>query len=235
MQFAIVIMAAGKGPRLKSKRPKVLHEVGGKSLIRHVVDAATQIVPPDDVYVIVGHQAGLVRDAVAGQGVQFIEQTDQRGTGHAIQQTRPAVQGYENVIVLSGDVPLIRPETIRAVRDFHLERRAAMTVLTAAPEDLRGYGRVIRKPNGSDEVQEIVEPKALTPEKEKAPEINSGIYGVASKPLFAPIDNLGTDNAHGEFYLTDMAEILVKAGERVVALEAKDPDEVLGANTIAEM
>jgi len=100
---------------------------------------------------------------------------------------------------------------------------------------LRGYGRVIRKPNGSDEVQEIAEPKALTPEKEKAREINSGIYGFASKPLFAHIDSLGTDNAHGELYLTDMAEILVKAGERVLALEAKDPDEVLGANTIAEM
>jgi bifunctional UDP-N-acetylglucosamine pyrophosphorylase / glucosamine-1-phosphate N-acetyltransferase len=235
MQFAIVIMAAGKGTRLKSKRPKVLHEVGGRPLIRHVVDAARQIVPPEDIYVVVGHEAGLVKDSVSALGVQFVEQTQQRGTGHAIQTARQAVQGYENVIVLSGDVPLIRPETIRAVRDFHLERRAAMTVLTAAPEDLRGYGRVIRKPNGSDEIQEIVEPKALTPEKEKAREINSGIYGFASKPLFAHIESLGTDNAHGEFYLTDMAEILVKAGERVVALEAKDPDEVLGANTIAEM
>jgi bifunctional UDP-N-acetylglucosamine pyrophosphorylase / glucosamine-1-phosphate N-acetyltransferase len=235
MQFAIVIMAAGKGTRLKSRRPKVLHEVGGKALIRHVVDAARQIVPPEDIYVVVGHEASLVKDSISALGVQFVEQTQQRGTGHAVQTARPAVEGYENIIVLSGDVPLIRPETIRSVRDFHLERRAAMTVLTAAPEDLQGYGRVIRKPNGSDEIQEIVEPKALTPEKAKAREINSGIYGFASKPLFAHIDSLGTNNAHGEFYLTDMAEILVKAGERVVALEAKDPDEVLGANTIAEM
>jgi bifunctional UDP-N-acetylglucosamine pyrophosphorylase/glucosamine-1-phosphate N-acetyltransferase len=235
MQFAIVIMAAGKGTRLKSKRPKVLHEVGGKSLIRHVVDAATQIVPPEDVYVIVGHQAGLVRDAVAGQGVQFIEQTEQRGTGHAIQQTRQAVQGYENVIVLSGDVPLIRPETVRGIRDFHLERKAAMTILTAAPENLQGYGRVIRKSSSSDEVREIVEPKALTAEGAKAREINSGIYAFAGKPLFAHIDSLGTDNAHGEYYLTDLAAILQGAGERVLALEAENPDEVLGANTIAEM
>jgi bifunctional UDP-N-acetylglucosamine pyrophosphorylase/glucosamine-1-phosphate N-acetyltransferase len=167
MQFAIVIMAAGKGTRLKSKRPKVLHEVGGKPLIRHVVDAARQIVPPEDIYVVVGHEANLVKDSVSALGVQFVEQTQQRGTGHAVQTAQPAVQGYENVIVLSGDVPLIRPETIRTVRDFHLERRAAMTVLTAAPEDLAGYGRVIRKPNGSDEIQEIVEPKALTPEKAK--------------------------------------------------------------------
>jgi bifunctional UDP-N-acetylglucosamine pyrophosphorylase / glucosamine-1-phosphate N-acetyltransferase len=235
MQFAIVIMAAGKGTRLKSKRPKVLHEVGGKSLIRHVVDAARQIVTPEDVYVIVGHQAGQVRDAVAGVGVQFIEQTEQRGTGHAIQQTRGAVQGYEHLIVLSGDVPLIRPETIRAIRDFHLERRAAMTVLTAAPENLQGYGRVIRKSSSSDEVREIVEPKALTAEGAKAREINSGIYAFACKPLFAHIDSLGTNNAHGEYYLTDIAAILQAAGERVLALEAENPDEVLGANTIAEM
>jgi bifunctional UDP-N-acetylglucosamine pyrophosphorylase/glucosamine-1-phosphate N-acetyltransferase len=235
MQFAIVIMAAGKGTRLKTKRPKVLHEVGGKTLLRHVVDAARQIVPPEDVYVIVGHQASAVKDSLRGIGVQFIEQIEQRGTGHAIQQARQAVEGYEDIIVLSGDVPLIRPETIRKIRDFHLERRAAMTVLTAAPEDLQGYGRVIRKSNQSAEVQQIVEPKALTPELAQAREINSGIYAFTSKPLFAHIGSLGTQNAHGEFYLTDMAAILGAAGERVLALEADNPDEVLGANTIAEI
>src|ERR1700733_6543667 len=171
MQFAIVIMAAGKGTRLKSKRPRVLHEVGGKPLIRHVIDAARQIVPPEDIFVIVGHEAGKVKDSVASLGVQFVEQREQKGTGHAIQQARQAVQGYEDVIVLSGDVPLIRPETVRKVRDFHLEQRAAMTVLTAVPEDLQGYGRVIRKSQSSDEVREIVEPKALTPELAKAREI----------------------------------------------------------------
>jgi bifunctional UDP-N-acetylglucosamine pyrophosphorylase / glucosamine-1-phosphate N-acetyltransferase len=235
MQFAIVIMAAGKGTRLKSKRPKVLHEVGGKSLIQHVVDSARQIVTPDDIYVIVGHAAGLVRDSVGGLGVQFIEQKEQRGTGHAIQQTRAAIQDYDNFIVLSGDVPLIRPETIRRVRDFHLERKAAMTVLTAAPENLQGYGRVIRKSASSDEVREIVEPKALTAEGAKAREINSGIYAFTTKALFDHIGSLSTDNVHGEYYLTDMASILQAAGERVLALEAENPDEVLGANTIAEM
>ena len=235
MQFAIVIMAAGKGTRLKSKRPKVLHEVGGKSLLRHVVDAARQIVPPEDIYVIVGHEARMVKDSVAGTGVQFIAQTEQRGTGHAIQQARQAVEGYTDVIVLSGDVPLIRAETIRKIRDFHLERGSAMTVLTASPKDLHGYGRVIRKSSNSDEIREIVEPKALTPELAKAREINSGIYAFTSQPLFAHIGSLGTQNAHGEFYLTDMAAILGAAGERVLALEAENPDEVLGANTIAEM
>jgi bifunctional UDP-N-acetylglucosamine pyrophosphorylase / glucosamine-1-phosphate N-acetyltransferase len=235
MQFAIVIMAAGKGTRLKSRRPKVLHEIGGKPLIHHVVDAARQIVPPEDVYVIVGHEAGMVRDSVSALGVQFVEQPEQKGTGHAMQMARQATKEYGNVIVLYGDVPLIRPETIREVRDFHLERRAAMTVLTAVPEDPYGYGRVIRKSPDSDEIREIVEQKALTSEAAGVREINSGLYAFATKPLFAHIDSLGTNNAQGELYLTDMAAILGKAGERVVALKAKDPDEVLGANTIAEM
>jgi bifunctional UDP-N-acetylglucosamine pyrophosphorylase/glucosamine-1-phosphate N-acetyltransferase len=235
MQFAIVIMAAGKGTRLKSRRPKVLHEVGGKPLIRHVVDAARQIVPPEDVYVIVGHEAALVRDSVSALGVQFVEQTEQKGTGHAMQMARQATEGYENVIVLYGDVPLIRPETIRRIRDFQLERRAAMTVLTAIPEDPYGYGRVIRKSPNSDEIREIVEQRALTPEAANVREINSGLYSFATKPLFAHIDSLGTNNAQGELYLTDMAAILGKAGEKVVAQKAEDPDEVLGANTIEEM
>ena len=235
MQFAIVIMAAGKGTRLHSKRPKVLHEVGGKSLLRHVIDAARQVVPPEDIYVIVGHEAAMVKESVADLGVRFVEQTEQRGTGHAIQTTRQAVEGYANVIVLSGDVPLIRPETIKRIRDFHLERGAAMTVLTAAPADLTGYGRVVRKTNESDEIQEIVEAKALTEKTAAAKEINSGIYAFAGKSLFAHIGSLGTQNAHGEYYLTDMAALLAGAGERVLALEAEDADEVLGANTIAEM
>ena len=235
MQFAIVIMAAGKGTRLKTQRPKVLHEVGGKTLLRHVVDAARQIVPPEDIYVVVGHQAELVKASLSGIGVEFVEQPEQRGTGHAMQQARQGVEGYADVIVLSGDVPLIRSETIRKIRDFHLERRAAMTVLTATPEDVHGYGRVVRKSSTSDEIREIVEQKALTPETAQAREINSGIYAFTTKPLFANIDRLGTQNAHGELYLTDMAAILGAAGERVVALKAENADEVLGANTIAEM
>jgi bifunctional UDP-N-acetylglucosamine pyrophosphorylase / glucosamine-1-phosphate N-acetyltransferase len=235
MQLAIVIMAAGKGTRLRSKRPKVLHEVGGKALLRHVVDAARQIVPPEDIYVIIGHEAAAVKNSVADLGVQFVEQKEQKGTGHAMQVARQATQNYQNLLVLYGDVPLIRTETIRKVRDFHLQEHAAMTVLTAVPEDLTGYGRVIRKSSESNEILEIVEFKALRPEHAAATEINSGIYAFATEPLFAHLESLGTDNAHGEYYLTDMAAILGKAGERVVALQADNPDEILGANTIAEM
>jgi bifunctional UDP-N-acetylglucosamine pyrophosphorylase / glucosamine-1-phosphate N-acetyltransferase len=235
MQLAIVIMAAGKGTRLRSKRPKVLHEVGGKALLRHVVDAALEIVPPEDIYVIVGHEAGLVKDSVAARGVQFIEQKEQRGTGHAMQTARKATEGYEDLIVLYGDTPLIRPETIRSVRDFHLRRRAVMTVLTALPENPFGYGRIIRKSPDSDEIKEIVEQKSLTPENANVLEINTGLYAFATKPLYSHIDSLEPNPSNGELYLTDMASILTGAGEKVLAHRAKDADEVLGANTIAEM
>jgi bifunctional UDP-N-acetylglucosamine pyrophosphorylase / glucosamine-1-phosphate N-acetyltransferase len=231
---AIVIMAAGKGTRLKSSRAKVLHEIAGQPLLAHVIKAAQQIVPAEHIYVIVGHQAEKVRAAVAHMGVTFVLQAEQRGTGHAIMCAREQVASYQNILVLSGDVPLIRPETIARLRDFHLSKKAAMTILTAAPSDPFGYGRVIRA-GSSDRVKAIVEQKALTKSQQKEREINSGIYAFATKPLFANIDRLGTDNAHHELYLTDMAALLVKSKATVVALKASDPAEVLGANTLAEL
>src|SRR4051812_38246718 len=131
--FAIAIMAAGKGTRLKSKRPKVLHEVGGKPLLAHVIAAAAKVVSPDKIFVIIGHEAERVRAALEKTGVQFILQAEQKGTGHAIQCGREQLSKYKNVLVLSGDVPLIRPETIAGLRDRHLEEKAAMTILTAEP------------------------------------------------------------------------------------------------------
>ena len=235
MKLAIVIMAGGKGTRLKSKRAKVLHEIGGKPLLRHVIDSARQIVAPSDIYVVVGHQAAAVEASVKDSGARFVHQEEQRGTGHAIQTAQQAVEGYDELLVLSGDVPLLRPETIAQLRDFHIEQRAAMTILTAAPPDATSYGRVLRKKPDSPEVKAIIEQKALTPEQQSLREINSGIYAFRAEPLFAHIGELKTENAHGEYYLTDMAGLLVAAGERVVAVEAANPVEVLGANTIAEM
>jgi bifunctional UDP-N-acetylglucosamine pyrophosphorylase/glucosamine-1-phosphate N-acetyltransferase len=235
MQLAIVIMAAGKGTRLKSRRPKVLHQIGGRALVEHVIAAAAQVVEPKDIYVVIGHEAEAVRAALQHTGVRFVVQAEQRGTGHAIQTVKPEVEGYENILVLSGDAPMIRTETILRLRDFHLEQQAAMTVLTTRPADPTGYGRVIRKSAGKPEVTAIVEQKALKPEQLSAPEINSGIYAFRTEALFKHIGELSTDNSHGEYYLTDMAALLVKDKERVVALESADVHEVLGANTIAEM
>src|SRR5262249_7975826 len=218
--LAIVIMAAGKGTRLKSKRAKVLHEIGGRPLLAHVVAAAKNVVPARDIYVVVGHQADAVRAAVAPMGVQFVLQSDQRGTGHAIMCARQQVQGYKHILVLSGDVPLIRPETIAGLRDFHLSGKAAMTILTAEPRDPSGYGRVLR--DGGDKVKAIIEQKALSKAQQKLQEINSGIYAFATQPLCAHIDRLKTDNVHGEFYLTDMAALLMRAKAKVAAVKAVD-------------
>jgi bifunctional UDP-N-acetylglucosamine pyrophosphorylase/glucosamine-1-phosphate N-acetyltransferase len=233
--LAVVIMAAGKGTRLKSRRPKVLHEIGGKPLLSHVIAAASHLVDPANIYVVIGHQAERVKAAVALTAVRFVEQPGPRGTGHAIQCAQAAVSGYEHILVLSGDVPLIRPETIQKLWKFHLAEQAAMTILTAAPGDPTGYGRVLRKTAGNPEVAAIVEQKALTAEQLAAPEINSGIYAFKTAPLLEHLGKLTTNNAHAELYLTDMAGLLTAAGERVVAIEANDPREVLGANTIAEL
>jgi len=238
--FAIAIMAAGKGTRLKSKRPKVLHEIGGQALLLHVIAAAKTLVPAEHIYCIIGHEADRVRTAVAPTGVQFVLQAEQRGTGHALQMLKAdfALTGAslpQHLLVLSGDVPLIRPETLAAIRDLHLAERAAMTILTAVPADPTGYGRVIRVTPNGPEVTAIVEQKSLLPDQLNAPEINSGIYCFETSKLFAKLDALDTNNAHGEFYLTDVAAMLVADGERVVAVKADSVDEVLGANTIAEM
>ena len=232
--FAIAIMAAGKGTRLKSKRPKVLHEVGGKPLVAHVIRAASEVVSAHNIYVIIGHEADRVRAAVAHTGVNFILQAEQRGTGHAIQSARKELSRFANFLVLSGDAPLIRSETIRRIRDFHISQDAAMTILTARPADPSGYGRVLRE-GSTDRVSAIVEQKSLRPEQSNVGEINSGFYAFNSNPLFSSIDHLQTDNAHGEYYLTDMAALLVAEGKKVMAIRAEDPDEVLGGNTISEL
>jgi bifunctional UDP-N-acetylglucosamine pyrophosphorylase/glucosamine-1-phosphate N-acetyltransferase len=234
-KLAVVIMAAGKGTRLKSRRPKVLHEVGGKPLLAHVIAAANQVVAPADIYVIIGHEAEQVRTTVAATGVRFVDQTDQLGTGHAIQCAAGAIAGYEHILVLSGDVPLIRPETIERLWQFHQAEHAAMTILTAAPDDPTGYGRIVRKSQDSSEVEAIVEQKALAFKQRTIREINSGIYAFKTAPLLANLGKLTADNANREVVLTDMAGLLSEAGERVVAIQAAETAEVLGANTIAEL
>jgi bifunctional UDP-N-acetylglucosamine pyrophosphorylase/glucosamine-1-phosphate N-acetyltransferase len=248
-KLAVVIMAAGKGTRLKSSRPKVLHEIGGKPLLDCVIAAASKVVAPADIYVVVGHQAERVKAAVAGTGVRFVEQADQRGTGHAIQCAREAIAGYEHILVLSGDVPLIQPETIERLWQFHEAQQAAMTILTAAPADPTGYGRIVRvapdsHPSDEDlspgtpdspEVEAIVEQKALTSAQQSIGEINSGIYVFRTAPLLAHLGQLTADNANREVILTDMAALLRSARQRVVAIGAADAAEVLGANTIAEL
>jgi len=236
--LAVAILAAGKGTRLKSRRPKVLHEIAGQPLLAHVVAAASQLVPPGNIFAIIGYEAERVREALAPTGINFVLQREQRGTGHALMEARDALQNFETVLELSGDVPLIRTETIAQLRDFHAAQAAAMTILTAEPDDPTGYGRVIRmlkKGKKTDEVARIVEQKALKRREVEEREVNSGIYAFATTPLYQHIAKLTTDNAHGEYYLTDMAALLGRAGEKVAALRAPDSSEVLGVNTRLEL
>jgi bifunctional UDP-N-acetylglucosamine pyrophosphorylase/glucosamine-1-phosphate N-acetyltransferase len=167
-----------------------------------------------------------------------VEQPDQKGTGHAVMQAREPLRAFEQVLVLSGDVPLIRPETIERVRDYHIDNKAAMTILTAEPQDPTGYGRVFRKYRDlkpTDEVDRIVEQKSLRDNEGEQREINSGIYAFAVGSLFDNIDKLTTDNSAKEFYLTDLAALLGHAGKKVLALRAQDSNEVLGINTRMEL
>ncbi|MGC1373301.1 MAG: bifunctional UDP-N-acetylglucosamine diphosphorylase/glucosamine-1-phosphate N-acetyltransferase GlmU [Candidatus Sulfotelmatobacter sp.] len=234
-RVAVAIMAAGKGTRLKSQLPKVLHEVGGKPLLAHVIRAAASVVPPHDVYAIIGHEADRVRAAVAGAGVNFILQPEQRGTGHALMVAREALSNYDHVIVFSGDAPQITPQTIAQLLNFHLDQRAAMTLLSADLADPTGYGRVIRKSPRSADVKAIVEEKSASPIQKQIREINAGFYVFSVPQLFSHIEKLSTANPHAEYYLTDMAAVLRKAGQRVVAWKTANPEEVLGANTRAEL
>src|SRR5579884_1706892 len=237
-RFAVVILAAGKGTRLKSRVPKVLHKIGGRTLLEHVIASTAAVAPPADTVVVIGHEAERVRTAVAATGVKFVEQREQRGTGDAVRCAAPALAGYEHALVLVGDAPLLRPQTLQRLRDVHLERGADITLLSAEPDDPTGYGRIIRATrNGepTDEVTAIVEQKMLSPDQLTIREINSGIYCFRLPPLLQHIGELSDKNAAGEFYLTDMAGILSKRRYRVVAVPAESATEVLGVNSRAEL
>jgi bifunctional UDP-N-acetylglucosamine pyrophosphorylase/glucosamine-1-phosphate N-acetyltransferase len=232
---AIAIMAAGKGTRLKSKHPKVLHEVGGKPILAHVIATAAKVAPAKDIFVIIGHEADRVRAAVAASGVQFVVQAEQRGTGDALMVAQEALAPYDQVIVLSGDAPLITPDTIQKLSAFHAGQKATMTLLSADLEDPSGYGRVIRKTARSSDVRAIVEEKATSPQQKKIREINSGFYAFSVPALYKHIGSLGTDNVHREYYLTDMAAVLGRAKQKVVVMKTPFPAEVLGSNKRSEI
>src|SRR5258706_3455838 len=236
-RFAVAILAAGKGTRLKSQLPKVIHQMGGKPFLQHVIDAARQIVPAKDIFAIIGHEAERVKEAVAHSGIGFVLQKEQLGTGHALMMSRQTLAGYDHVLVLSGDAPLIRAATIAQLRDYHLQQNAAMTLLSALPPDPFGYGRVLRKAKSSALVTAIVEEKSLTPSQRKAHlrKINAGFYAFAVKPLYSHIDRLKTENTHHEFYLTDMTPILSKSKSKVLDTATSDDMEALVINTPVEL
>lgn len=234
MQVGVAILAAGLGTRMKSRRAKVLHEAGGAPLIEHVVRSALAAADPSHVTVVVGYQAEQVRAAVASFGVQFVEQTEQRGTGHAVQICESALKGrVDRLVVLYGDCPLLRPATLQALIEAASGSEAAGVVVTTSVERPEGYGRVIRDERGL--VAAIVEEKAATAEQRKIREINSGIYCLDADLLWRYIGQIRPNPVSGEIYLTDIAEVFRSHGLRLAALHLDDPEEVLGINTRIEL
>ncbi|MEW6335285.1 MAG: NTP transferase domain-containing protein [Thermodesulfobacteriota bacterium] len=231
--FRTIILAAGKGKRMKSTLAKVLHPVCGVPMLTHSVTAA-RAAGTEKIVVVVGHQADEIRERFGGRGLVFVEQRAQMGTGHAVLQARGAFVDYRGtVVILCGDVPLIRPETVRALYDRHRSRQAAVTVLTTIPADPAGYGRVVK--GEGERVLKIVEDRDATAQEKAIREINTGIYCVESPFLFDAVGRLGNRNAQGEYYLTDIVEMAVRDGLRVLSALADDPEEVMGINTSEEL
>jgi len=229
----IVILAAGKGTRLKSALAKVLHRAGGRSLVEHVVRAC-QPLKAREIVVVVGHQAEEVTASLAPLGVRTALQQPQRGTGHAMLVARRAIpSGAKFAILLPGDAPLIRTETLAALARAHQESGAAATILSAEIENPDGYGRIVRRDDGS--VYAIVEDSALTADQRAIREINSSIYCFTLEKLWPCLGSLKPQNVHKELYLTDAIAMLRQKGEKVQAVMAADPDEVLGCNTRADL
>jgi bifunctional UDP-N-acetylglucosamine pyrophosphorylase/glucosamine-1-phosphate N-acetyltransferase len=230
----IVILAAGLGTRMKSRQAKVLHRAGGKTLLQHVIDTALELAPPERIFAVVGHQAEQVRQSVAGAGIGFIEQTKQKGTGHAVMMGRESLahlDGY--LMVLYGDSPLLRSATLRRLISQETEGSAAGVLMSANMEDPTGYGRVIRDSRGH--VLDVVEQKAGTPEQLALREANMGIYCFRADLFWKHAGEIEPNNPAGEYYLTDMPAILTRAGHTVEAMRIDDPGEALGINDRAQL
>ncbi|GAB6099764.1 bifunctional UDP-N-acetylglucosamine diphosphorylase/glucosamine-1-phosphate N-acetyltransferase GlmU [Halanaerocella petrolearia] len=231
-KLAVVTLAAGKGTRMKSKLPKVLHKVAGKSMVQHAVDTAEELEPLHNM-VVVGYKAKQVESETEGD-LDFVIQEEQLGTGHAVMQAQDQLADFEGtILVMYGDTPLLTADTLQKLVTTHQEESAAATILTAKVDDPSGYGRIVRDQSGK--VVKIVEDKDTTTEEAKIDEINTGICCFDSQLLWKALDNLTCDNAQGEYYLTDVAGILAQQEELVTAVVAPDRRETVGVNTRAHL
>lgn len=235
--LAVVIMAAGKGTRMNNPdKAKVMFTVNGKPMVEHVVDLALQL-DATRVVVVVGWQKDSVIEHLAerfGKRVECVEQNPQLGTGHAVMQAEPVLAGFDgDVLVLSGDVPLLTDETSRNLIDVHRSSKAKATVLTAVLEDATGYGRILRNTDGT--VEGIVEHKDADAEQQEIREINSGIYVFDAKLLFESLKHITPTNAQKEYYLTDVFHYFWRRQYKVSAVVANNPREIQGINTVAQL
>lgn len=231
---AAILLAAGKGTRMKSSLTKVLHPAAGQPMIDYPVTAA-RAVGATPVVLVVGHQAEAVQKHYQGaEDIRCVLQKEQLGTGHAVACARGALAGFSGtVLILCGDTPLLRAETLKRLIDFHQTQKATVTVLTATLDDPYGYGRIVRDDSGA--VLRIVEQKDADPEEQDIREINSGIYCMDADFLFGNIGSVGSDNAQQEFYLTDLVAVAVQKGLACLALESDDSEEIMGVNDRSQL
>lgn len=230
--LAVIVLAAGKGTRLKSSLAKVLHKAGGRTLVEHIVRACEPLNARETV-VVLGHQAEQVAAVVEPLGAATVLQQPQNGTGHAVQVAKRAVGRAKFALVLPGDAPLVRPETLKALVATHRNGNAAATILSAVVADPSGYGRIVRKSETT--VSAIVEESQLTDEQREINEINSAIYCFTLENLWSALSEVKPNNKHRELYLTDAIAVMSGKGETVLAQVAGDSREVLGCNTRADL
>jgi UDP-N-acetylglucosamine diphosphorylase/glucosamine-1-phosphate N-acetyltransferase len=232
MKKYAVILAAGKGVRMKSDLPKVSHKLCGKPMIVRVLETVKKL-GLDGIFVVVGYKAELVKQECEPFKVKFAEQTEQLGTGHAVMQALPFIPQDSITIVLAGDVPLLTTKTLNDLMDLHIKNSASATVLTADMEDPFSYGRIVRSADGK--LNKIVEQKDTNDEEKAIKEINSGTYCFTTKDLFSALKQIKPNNVQKEYYLTDVIGIMNNAGLGVFACKAGDAKEIIGINTIEDL
>ena len=229
----VVVLAAGKGTRMKSALPKVLHPVAGRPMLTYVLSAASQLTP-QSITVVIGHEAQMVRQALANwPDVEFVVQEPQLGTAHALLITEPVLSSQKGTaVLLSGDTPLLRPETIAQLVHTHQSRRTALTLVTAVVDEPRGYGRILRS---GAQIARIVEEKDATPTERELREINAGVYAFELEGLFDALRRIGAENAQREYYLPDLVSIYRAQGSLVETVTVRDANEILGVNSRSEL
>ncbi|MBE6014289.1 MAG: UDP-N-acetylglucosamine diphosphorylase [Lachnospiraceae bacterium] len=230
-EIGAIILAAGKGTRMKSELPKVLHTINGKALAEYVIDAVHDA-GIEKVCLVIGYQADRVKENIH-RAVEYALQEEQLGTGHAVMCAKDFLDKVEDVVILCGDTPLIKGRTLKDVISIHKEEGYYATVLSAKVDDPTGYGRIVRDSAGN--FRRSVEDKDATDKEKAIKEINSGMYAFNAKELKAALDSLTTDNAQGEYYLPDVITVIREKGFKVGAIKLDDDREILGVNTVEQL